>query len=210
MTNRVADSDLWSAVDALIKPSRVKLVRDGGKVDHASVPSLWDQLLEATGTGSEPQSGGSSRWRTPIDLDVLELRQEILESVHDALISLGKTRRPTLPSSLRLLAASVAPDQPLTEFWEYRVRSWVRRVHQALGLDEEPQPRRIRDTRCPACQATHVTITVDREQQRVPALLIEFSGQRVRAITCDHCGAAWWRGDELHELAEAITDTQAG
>ncbi|MGH3099306.1 MAG: zf-TFIIB domain-containing protein [Streptosporangiales bacterium] len=195
---------LHAAVTALIDPRRVRLLRDHG-TDWATIPSLWQQLTDATGTGNEAQRG-SSRWRTPVDLDILELRHEITEVVHDALTGHEQLPRPDLPASLRLLAVTVAGvgDDDLTAWWTWRIQSWVRRVERALGLTGEPQPRRIRDTACPACQTTHVTIDADGDQQRVPALLIDFTGTLVRAAQCDACGTVWFRGGDLLQLADTI------
>lgn len=114
-----------------------------------------------------------------------------------------------VPASIRQLATTIATvgDEDLTAWWRYRVDSWCRQITHALHLTDDPQPRRIRDTACPTCQATHVTVTTDGESERVPALLIDFAGAYIRAAECSACGASWFRGAALAELADTLNNT---
>jgi hypothetical protein len=198
---------LWAAVDELTKPRHVRLLRDGGSSDWTTLPSLWWQLEEAAANGAESNgTGRGSRYRTPIDLDCLELATSIRDVTVDALAGHDQKPRSTLPDSVRALASVVTAvnDDDLTGWWTYRVRSWCRQIQTALHLTEQPQPRRIRDTRCPTCQATHVTIVVDGEAQRVPALLIDFADRLIRAASCTACGSSWFRGEALLALADEL------
>lgn len=233
---------LWKAVDELTNARQVRLLRDSGASDWTQVPSLWAQLVAAVGTGGEQGgSGRSSRYRTPANLDCLELARTIRDVVVDALE--GHAERPVttrlpapevmvaikaqraaersydvnrltplptavilVPDSLRHLASVVAAasDVDLTGWWTYRVYSWGRQITTTLGLTEQSQPRRIRDTACPVCAATHVTLEGDDGPERVPALLIDFQDGYVRAAECTACASTWFRGDALLDLADMI------
>jgi hypothetical protein len=196
---------LWAAVDGLVKPRSVKLFRDDGAADWTVVPSLWAQLEDALSTGMEGGNGtGASKYRTPVSLDVLELTMTIREVVIDALAGHDCKPLATFPGSVRRLASLVVAttDEDLAGWWRYRIQSWCRQIDHVLRLTMESQPRRIRDARCPTCAATHVTIDVDGEKQRVPALLIDFADGLVRCAFCSCCGATYWRGEQLLELAE--------
>lgn len=213
-TPRDLTADLGRAVDGLIKPRRTRLLRDaGGKVwtDWADIPSLWDQLQGAVAVGTERREGGGSRYKTPLDIDAMELRHTILELVADALTGHDKPTTGTLPEQVRRLAATIReiPDDDLTDWWTRQFGSFNRWISTALHLHNEPQPRRIRDTACPNCQATHVTVPGPDGPERVPALLIDFvtgadGRSRVRAATCSICLATWWRGQDLLDLAERL------
>lgn len=119
--------------------------------------------------------------------------------------------RVLVPDSLRALASILAGigDTDLTAWWTERVRSWCRQITNTLRLTEQPQPRRIRDTACPTCQATHVTLDQGSGPERVPALLIDFHGALVRAASCSACGSNWFRGEELLALADMLDATRA-
>lgn len=113
-----------------------------------------------------------------------------------------------VPDSLRALVSVVTAlaDDDLTAWWTYRVKAWCRQIQNALHLVEQPQPRRIRDTSCPTCQATHVTLDGHDGTERVPALLIDFTDGLIRAASCSACGSTWFRGDALLALADELAD----
>lgn len=201
---------LWAAVDQLTKPRHVKLLRDEGGADWTTVPSLWWQLEDALRTGMENTgSTGGSRYRAPLNIDALQLAGDIEDTTLDALAGHDVKPRGTFPESLRALASTVVTvgDDDLTSWWVYRIRSWARQVDHVLRLTEEPQPRRIRDTRCPTCAATHVTLTDGIDgSERVPALLIDFADGLIRAASCSACGSTWFRGDALLALTDQLKE----
>lgn len=209
---------LWAAVDGLVNPRPVRLFRDAGTADWTSVPALWRQLVESVGTGSRRGGRSTSRAWSPVDLECMELAATIRETVVDALtghderpVTVGqKPARVLLPESLRHLASVVTAtqDDDLAGWWVYRVRSWTRQISHVLQLEIDPQPRRIRDTSCPECQASHVTLPGQDGPERVPALLIDFTDGYVRAASCTACGAAWFRGQSLVDLADLIEATR--
>lgn len=208
MGNTFEATFLWAAVDELTKPRHVKLVRDDDTTDWTTLPSLWWQLEDALRTGLENGSHSSgSKYRIPLNIDALQLAGDIEDITMDALTGHDVKPRGALPESLRALASAViaAVDDDLTGWWVYRIRSWARQIDHVLRLTEQPQPRRIRDTRCPTCQATHVTLIAGVDgTERVPALLIDFADGMIRAASCSACGSTWFRGDALLALTDQL------
>ena len=204
---------LWAAVDALTQPRQIRLTRDNGQHDWTQTPSLWQQLTDALPTGQEQGTGGhSSSYRTPISVDCLDLRTDIHTTVLDALH--GHDQHPRrngiaidIPASIRHLASIVIAtnDDDLTHWWTWRITHWSQKIIITLGVERPPQPRRIRDTPCPLCHATHITLKGADGPQRVPALLIDFADGLIRAAECGACSAAWFRGDPLLDLGVALT-----
>jgi hypothetical protein len=206
----VTSEQLWASVDELTKPRHVKLWRDDGATECTTVPSLWWQLKEAVASSNALDGGGGSRYRTPLDLTCLELAQTIAETVVDALAGHDQKPRSDVPSSLRALGSAVTRtgDDDLVGWWTYRVRSWCRQIRAALRLDEQPLPRGIRGTRCPACAESHAVVRRDDEDVRVSALVVDFTEDGlIRAAECLRCGAAWFRGAALWQLADATRMT---
>jgi len=216
---------LWAAVDALVAPRHVKLWRDvDGRSwsEWTTIPSLWWQLEEDTLALGDAGGGGSrsNSYRSPANLDCLQLWADVHDTIADALTGhdaltlelLASTSplRLNTPPALRRLANIVTTvnDDDFTGYWTERITSWARQITTLLRLTEQPQPRRIRDTSCPTCQATHVTIDTDSGPERVPALLIDFHGTLVRAASCTACGSNWFRGDGLLELADLVAATR--
>lgn len=195
---------LHEAVRQLLNGRNAVLLRDDGSTDRAEVPSLWAQLCQASSTGSESQRAGN-KYRAPVDLGLVDLRQQIERGVAAQLGDFGIPCHATLPASMRTMAVRVAQcDERTIEAWTARIAYWVRQARQQLGQNDDPQPRRIRDAACPMCEATHVTVMVEREELRVPALVIDFAASLVRAATCEACGASWFRGEPLNQLAELL------
>jgi Zn finger protein HypA/HybF involved in hydrogenase expression len=218
---------LWHAVDELVTPRHVKLWRDDGNgktwTEWTTVPSLWWQLEDAAaGMGDAGGEGGhSTRYRSPGSIDCLQLFYDIRDTILDALIShqdqntaiwlvRGEQPRMHVPEALRHLASIITAvgDDDLTNWWTGWVHSWCRQVRTVLRLSDQPQPRRIRDTRCPTCHATHVTIDQGSGPERVPAFLVEFRGAYVRAARCTACGSNWFRGDDLDALKDLLEPTR--
>jgi hypothetical protein len=194
---------LWRGVDELTKPRHVKLLRDHGTVDWP-ISSLW-QLLEESVMSSAALDGGgkASRYRAPVDLECLELRSDIRETVVDALAGHNHRPRATVPESIRALASLVVAtvDDDLVGWWAYRFGSWCRLIRNALALDT--RPRGIRGMACPECGNMHVIADSAEGPRREAALIIDFVDGRIRAVSCQHCDAAWFRGDALWALADA-------
>ena len=196
---------LWAAVDGLTKPRHVRLLRDGGGTDWTTVPSLWWQLEDAVAGSSALDGGGkASRYRAPADLECLELRADIRETVVDALAGHDQRPRSTVPDSTRALASLViaTTDDDLVGWWTYRLGSWCRLIRNALALDT--RPRGIRSTACPTCGTMYVTVDSAEGPRREAALVLDFADGLVRAATCQACGSTWFRGQALLDLADAV------
>lgn len=198
------NDDLHHAVAELTAPKHIRVHHDGHGYQWLTTPSLWDQLAEATRASTETTNGRSSTTRLPIDPELLDLRSEIITCTTHTLHAYGLRPRPDLPASLRLLAASAIGD--LADALTQDVRHWTHRARRALGL-AGPLPRRIRGASCPDCGTTRTQITTtDGDTQHAPSLLIDFTDGLVRAVTCTACGATWFRGTDLIELADTLTD----
>lgn len=196
-------SGLHAAVAELTAPRHTRVHHDGGGYRWLTTPSLWDQLGEATRASTETVNGRSSVHRLPIDAELVDLQQEITITCRDALYGLGLRPRSNVPEALRLLATTNGIDH---DTWTSYIRRFTHRATRALGL-AGPMPRRIRGASCPDCDTTRTQITsTDGEPQTVPPLLIDFTDGLVRAVTCTACGATWFRGTDLIELADTLTD----
>lgn len=178
--------------------------------EWVTVPSLWWQLEDAAkGLGDAGGEGGtSSRYRSPGSIECLQLRTHI----HDIIVSQLFARRTppiaiagvvNVPDSLRRLASILIVANVQVDDWASYIRHWSRQITLILGLDQHPRPRRIRDTPCPECQATHVTIDQGSGPERVPPLLIDFNDGYVRAIECTACGVGWLR-QALADLSDTL------
>lgn len=163
------------------KPHQRTFMRVTRWLDHGE----WVEL--------DPDSDEPRVWREP---EWCETSREVTEL--------------DLPASLRLLQVHVGNDvEDHVMWWAYRLEQWARVARKALGAIVLPQPRRIRDTQCPECQAKHVTLlSLDGEPKLMPALLIDMQDGMVRAAECSVCGASWFRGQELWDLADRIPPRQ--
>lgn len=229
---------LWEAVDALTRPTRRRVDREfesaewlqsladdptitvcdvaayrAATAKYGQIPSLWEQAEAAVGTGSEMTEGGGRtplRERSPADLDLMETMLTIRESMSGQLTGRGLTPRASIPGQMRQLAARIVGHEPQhIEWWTFRFAQWARVLTTHLRAAERaPQPRRLRNTPCPLCKTRQVTIEHRGEKTVVPPIVIDFIEGWIRAATCSACGAAWWRGDQLGELADAIESAE--
>lgn len=173
------------------------------------VVSLWEQMGDAIQAGADRRAGagGPLAERSPGDLDIMEVMQLVTATVHLELTRYGKTARPTLPESLRLLAVTIAADEAAdVDWWAYRVESWSHLAQHFLGqsLAEKTQPKRLRDTPCPQCHIDYVQVEIDDGPAQARPLLVDFVGLMVRAVECTACAKAWFRGEDLYDLGALI------
>lgn len=225
---------LWAAVDRLTKPSRVPLERvadpewlndlaapswgscnvgayRAATATWATVPSLWDQATAALTTGSEAGGTGSSplRERSPLDVDLMEVRGIIRDTVRHELAERDRQPIPAdVPAQLRRLASIVLRDDPDNLWWwEYRFQQWGRLLETYLRAAEHTaRPTRLRNTPCPLCRVKQIRVeTESGDKQLVPPIVVDFRDGYIRAARCEACSASWFRGDELHELARLVT-----
>lgn len=201
---------LWRAVDALTLPDRQRVHLDGddehpdGRTITATVPSLWDQLVEAAEPGAET-GGATSRApgsRPPTGDDVLAVRLAITAGVTHRRVLAGLRPVEDIAAGLRGLAAHHAgggdPDA-VTELADLAA-GWVRAARAALRIGHTARGLRVRCPR-PACGQTWVPGPDGRES----ALVVVLSPAGVvRAATCRACQAVWWRGDPLDRLGDYV------
>lgn len=181
----------------------------------ATIGSLWDQSTTALTTGSEQTGGGRPlRERSPADLDLMEIRSIIKHTTRLELAQRGVPAPKTskgLPAEfqvreLRRLASLTTQDPDDVWWWEYRFAQWSRLLETYLhAVERQAKPVRLRAP-CPLCKTRQMRVDVDGEAMVVAPLLIDFRDGWIRAATCQACGATWFRGDQLGELA-GLLDT---
>lgn len=226
MTNPADTTALWQAVHAITESTRRKIDRDEvaavefaldldtpwARVASATgvIPSLWEQAVDAiVGCEAGDRSGGSTplRERSVGDLALLETLAAIRETVHDELRRTHHVRPDSVgdtPACIRRHTSLTVAKQPARiATWTRRWQSWERVLRTHLNAVEGPRPVHLRNTPCPTCGASQVTVELFGELRVVPAILIDFAGGLVRAAVCQACGDTWWRG-HLARLAELI------
>lgn len=225
-------SALWDAVDAITKPSMRQVTRDdapewlvelaedatltrcdvrsyrAATTNWGTQPSLWMQAEQALTTGTEAGGTGKSplRERSPADLDLMETMLTIRESMSWQLTGRGITPKPGMQAQMRQLAAHVVTNEPQhVQWWTYRFEQWERVLAVYLrAIDTGPRPVRLRNSSCPKCHVAQVTVETDSGPIVAPALVIDFVNGWIRAAECTACGASWFRGDDLGQLAEQL------
>lgn len=189
----------------------------------SSIPSLWDQAVEALRTGGESDDGrGRSplRERSVADLDLMETMLTVREFVaafhrppKDPRAAVPPVPTDRLPASLRRLASELARYPHRQAEWVPRVIQWARMLAVHLqALEHVARPIRLRNAPCPLCKTRQVTVDVNGQQARkpdpdnrvVPPLLIDFVDGYIRAATCTACSATWWRGAQLYALRDEL------
>lgn len=176
----------------------------------ATIPSLWEQALDALGTGSETSDRAATplRERSPADLDLMDVMLTVREFLGEFHRHRNERIVPAerVPASLRSLASAVVRHQPddIGE-WTARIEQWGRLLTTKLqAADAGPRPVRLRNSACPECGRRQVVLPTADGEKVFPPLLIDFTDGMIRAATCSGCGHVWWRGDELVELAERL------
>jgi hypothetical protein len=188
---------LWTAVDALTLPSKLKLHREPAEAEWlreladdptlrvcdvaayraatatwGAVPCLWAQAEAALGTGSEAAEGGGRsplRERSPADLDLMETMLTIRESMAWQLPGRGIAPRSLrMIDQMRQLAAHVVSNEPQhVEWWAYRFDQWARLLGRYLRAIETG-PRPVRlRAACPMCRTRQTTIEGENGERTV-------------------------------------------
>jgi hypothetical protein len=190
-------------------------------VAYGHIPSLWDQATWALTTGSEASEGGQSplRERSPADLDLMETMLQIREGLIERFATCrmpNKCQQPQAPKDkpadqMRQLASHVVTRHPDdVGWWTFRFAQWGRLLNTHLrALEHTAKPIRLRNAPCPLCRTRQVTIDSPTGPVVVPPLLIDFEQDWIRAATCTACGAAWFRGSDLGELADLLDQRHA-
>lgn len=218
-TKPTTHHDLLAAVDALLNPTRIKIWREGAtRAEWTNIPSLWDQLQDATGYRATTGTGAASgHW--PISGGIVALIIEITSTTTTALREQYDDKpRKQIPDSLRALAAHLAGADPDTWApWCDTLRDWASRARAALRATPS-RPRELWGIPCPLCGARTTQRDQDGETVRTAALTAEWSlvngidphayhqdtDYVVRAITCIACETAWFRGHDLDALVASM------
>lgn len=196
---------------------------EAGQTGTAVVPSLWDQSTDALNGGGESGGTGSTllQERSPADLDLMEIRAIIRDTTRHELAQRGwkpiHGDDPFKPEEIRELGRRVTQTTPADLWWwEYRFDQWGRLLETYLRAVEHHRPQiRLRNVSCPLCRTRWVRVgedgqliqpgrPVEGDVYRVSPLVVDFRDGYVRAARCDACGATWFRGDQLHQLAEHL------
>lgn len=188
----------------------------------ASVPGLWQQAIDALGTGTEGSEGSPSvplRERSPADLDLMEIMGQVRDAVRSEFARLGRP----LPSGWTVGVSEIRELAELVTVnaaeWAARFASWGRALETYLhAARSQPKPFRLRSTPCPLCKTEWVRINerglADANGDRLGRpIKVDFAAGKVRAAVCEACGVGWFRGADLHRLAALIgatpdTDTE--
>lgn len=177
---------------------------------HATIPSLWDQSTDALAASNTDQAEGSSGsvHRAPCDVDLMETRAQIADTIRAHLIDRRLRPRATVPTQARQLAAHIAGHEPdQVPSWAHRFEQWVRVLAVHLQAVQQQHSRRIRGAACPDCGARTVTVTTAGERSVVPTIVIDFHDGYIRAAQCSACGVTLaWRGEQMWQLADRLTE----
>jgi hypothetical protein len=203
----VLRADVWSAVHAMTEPSKRAIMLADGVTIYGVVPSLWDQGSDALAGGMESAVRVSNAAeRSPVDLNLVELRSLIRHTVSRELHARRVKPRADVPAQLSQLAAHVVTySADELWWWDYRFTSWASMLTLFLSVnDHVPTARRLRNSPCPACRVRQVTIESDDGPVVVPTLVVDFRDGYVQAARCSSCSATWWRGADLESLAALL------
>jgi len=202
---------IWIAVDELTMPTKRRVEHDDGTTSWHEVPSLWDQSGSALETGMGCSGNPSTlSERSPLDVTLMEIRGTIADTTRHELNQrrLGRRDHDRVPAMIRTLAAYIVGHQPDQLWWfEYRFASWARVLGTYLqAYERQPNAVHLRNTPCPTCGCRQV---IDDDGMVHPAIVIDFRDDLVRAAQCRHCGALWWRGPQLEQLAALLHNEAA-
>jgi hypothetical protein len=210
-TTQTAD-DLYRQYDAdkLVRNDLARYSRMTRKT--ATVPSLWAQANDALTTGREQQERSANQtYRTPCDLDLMEIMADIRESVDYNIAMRGEKPTGSVPDQIRHLASLVTQKPEHISLWDYKFGQWARTLSTYLqAVQAQPHPRRIRGVACPECQIRTVLIEDSTGQMvNVPPIVIDFHDGMIRAAECTGCGQTLaFRGEEMWQLADRITEQE--
>lgn len=189
--------DLWDAVDALTNPSRVRLPRDDRDLppEWYTLPSLWEQLLEAADSLTGRAAAGA-RSRPPCSTRALSLQVEIEGKVRWACRDRRIRRTFDLVKDLRQLVSAVNRDADLAVIDTAcgQIRSWTGRIKTVI---DPRRAARLHGAACRVCSSTTITAWDDSgEETRQPALAIHSEDGMIQSLECGYCGQ-FLTGDDL-------------
>lgn len=205
---REAADELRAAVDALCKPRTTKIMAADGTVQTGTIPALWDQACDALADSREDSSGGKPGSRPPYDIDLADYLNDIRQSVRHEAMQRRLTPRNNIHADLRQIVEYEAGQAEVNvlRLWTYKVTDWTSGLARRLG-QVEGRALSIRDSTCPNCGHSHVTVTDDDDWTRVePALILPTPPLPV--AICRACGQQWSDRDGLFDLAYGIENVR--
>lgn len=204
-------AELWSAVDRLVKPSRVRLVRDSRRVERVTLPSLFDQLVDAIETGTGSAAHGVQTSKPPLDVMALALLIEIAATVRSGCWNWHLKRTRDTPKDLRQIATAVIGygDVALIDATARKVYSWGTRIRTVISSDPD-RTWRMHGAACRVCSSTTVpAFSDDGEETRQPALIVHSEDGVIDRVECGFCGSTL-TGDDLTALVHDTLTAAAG
>lgn len=204
-----------AAVSRLTEPVDLPIQMDDGTTSYGTVPSLWDMAEDALAMGSETSDVIVSRpHRSPIDLNLMEIRKTIAEFTQHELQRFHREHGTPLdlavpmPAQIQALAgAAITWEKDELDFWAHRFGQWMRVI--ANYLEPVNRANRMRSP-CPRCLVDRVRVDFGMGEVLAYPILIRMHHDRViHYAQCQNadCGATWFRGDALHQLAEELAGT---
>jgi hypothetical protein len=218
----VSTADLWQAADQITRTHRQRLQRDDGHstyTEHVTLPSLWDQLVEAIDSGSGKHTRGTQRSKAPCDDSALALTITIAGDVRDGCLAAHLKRSRDVPRDLRAIVSHVIAtgDQDAMRTTLATLRSWIGRIKATISNDPD-RTWRMHGAACRVCSSTTVPVwDADGTESRAPALIVHSGDGVIDKIVCGFCGSTLTgpdltsivldtlrRADGLHDHREAV------
>ena len=202
--------DLWNACDALTNPTRVWLAHDDGTKERVTLPSLFDQLVEAIESGSGQKTGAGQLSKPPCDGGALSLLIEIATDVMDMVFAANRwvtatghgrliKRTRDVPKDLRQLASHVISYEPGSlSMAVTTVRDWAAEVRVTISNDPD-RTWPMHGAACRVCSSTTVPVWKDGEETRQDAVIVHSEDGVIDGVECRFCGSKL-TGDDLTQL----------
>lgn len=193
--------DMWKAIDHLTNTSTVRLARDSGNYERVTLPSLFDQLVEAMESGAGQQTGRMQESKPPLDAAALSLLIEIAEHIRTGCWNWRIKRKFDSPLDLRAFASTVVRDGTPEEvdIVARKVRSWCGQIRATISSDPD-RTWRMHGAHCRTCQASTVVVYLeDGTETRQPALIVHSEDGTIQKVECAFCGSTL-AGPELTEI----------
>jgi hypothetical protein len=198
--------DLWAAVDAITQPTSSRLRRDAGPTERVSLPSLWEQLVEAIDSGAGEHTGGGGQGsKAPCDSSALSLTVAIATDVRDGCYRLGLKRTREVPKDLRSIVSAInrGRDQAAMDTTLATLRSWAAQIRTTISNDPD-RTWRMHGAACRVCMSTSVPTWDDEgNESRLPALVVHSDRGIISKVECAFCGTVL-AGDVLTQLIREI------